>query len=135
MSFKQINLDNPEEAKEYKKEKNHKQFIRENKNVENVKSSYVNKEEPTADDLEIGTNMLAKVVKVDQLRIRKYPEGEIIRMINKGDEVRIICDFDDIWFKVELPDRTRGFAMKQFLMTFEEAPELDDKLKRCKTNV
>ena len=137
MSFKQINLDNPEEAKEYKKEKDHKRFMHENKNLEekDVTPAYKNTESTTSFAKEIGTNMLAKVVKVDKLRVRKYPEGEIIRMLNKGDEVRIISDFDDIWYNIELPDRTRGFAMKTYLMTFEEAPELDDKSRRCKTNV
>lgn len=137
MSFKQINLDNPEEAKEYKKEKDHKRFMRENKNLEetDVTPTYKNTESITSFEKEIGTNMLAKVVKVDKLRVRKYPEGEIIRMLNKGDEVRIISDFDDIWYNIELPDRTRGFVMKTYLMTFEEAPELDDKSRRCKTNV
>lgn len=135
MGFKQINLDNPEEAKEYKREKNHKQFMRENSQLEekDVTSSYKNTE--ISFDKEIGTNMLAKVIKVDKLRIRKYPEGEIIRIINRDDEVRIISDFDDIWYNVELPDKTRGYAMKTFLMTFEDAPELDDKFGRCKTNV
>lgn len=135
MGFKQINLDNPEEAKEYKREKNHKQFMRENSQLEekDVTPSYKNTE--ISFDKEIGTNMLAKVIKVDKLRIRKYPEGEIIRIINRDDEVRIINDFDDIWYNVELPDKTRGYAMKTFLMTFEDAPELDDKLSRCKTNV
>lgn len=137
MSFKQINLDNPEEAKEYKKEKDHKRFMRENKDLEekDVTPAYKNTESTSSLAKEIGTNMLAKVVKVDKLRLRKYPEGEIIRMLNKGDEVRIISDFDDIWYNVELPDRTRGFVMKTYLMTFEEAPELDDKSRRCKTNV
>lgn len=137
MSFKQINLDNPEEAKEYKKEKDHKRFMRENKNLEetDVTPAYKNTESISSFEKEIGTNMLAKVVKVDRLRVRKYPEGEIIRMLNKGDEVRIISDFDDIWYNIELPDRTRGFVMKTYLMTFEEAPELDDKSRRCKTNV
>lgn len=137
MSFKQINLDNPEEAKEYKKEKDHKRFMRENKNLEetDVTPAYKNTESITSFEKEIGTNMLAKVVKVDKLRVRKYPEGEIIRMLNKGDEVRIISDFDDIWYNIELPDRTRGFVMKTYLMTFEEAPEFDDKSRRCKTNV
>lgn len=135
MGFKQINLDNPEEAREYKREKNHKQFMRENSQLEekDVTPSYKNTE--ISSDKEIGTNMLAKVVKVDKLRIRKYPEGEIIRIINRDDEVRIISDFDDIWYNVELPDKTRGYAMKTFLMTFEDAPELDDKFRRCKTNV
>lgn len=135
MGFKQINLDNPEEAKEYKREKNHKQFMRENSQLDekDVTPSYKNTE--ISFDKEIGTNMLAKVIKVDKLRIRKYPEGEIIRIINRDDEVRIISDFDDIWYNVELPDKTRGYAMKTFLMTFEDAPELDDKLSRCKTNV
>lgn len=137
MSFKQINLDNPEEAKEYKKDKDHKRFMRENKDLEekDVTPAYKNTESTSSLAKEIGTNMLAKVIKVDKLRLRKYPEGEIIRMLNKGDEVRIISDFDDIWYNVELPDRTRGFVMKTYLMTFEEAPELDDKSRRCKTNV
>jgi hypothetical protein len=137
MSFKQINLDNPEEAKEYKKEKDHKRFMRENRQLEeqDVTPSYKNVEDPIAYEREIGTNMLAKVVKVDKLRIRKYPEGEIIRMLNRGDEVRIISEFDDIWYNVELPDKTRGFAMKTYLMTFQEDPDLDDKSRRCKTNV
>lgn len=135
MGFKQVNLDNPEEAKEYKREKNHKQFMRENSQLEekDVTPSYKNTE--VSSNKEIGTNMLAKVIKVDKLRVRKYPEGEIIRIINRDDEVRIISDFDDIWYNVELPDKTRGYAMKTFLMTFEDAPELDDKLRRCKTNV
>lgn len=137
MSFKQINLDNADEAKEYKKEKNRNKFLHENKQLEEkeVTPSFTNTEDPKTLEREIGTNMLAKVVKVDKLRIRKYPEGEIIRMIDKGDEVRIISDFDDIWYNVELPDKTRGFAMKTYLMTFEEAPDLDDKSRRCKTNV
>lgn len=137
MSFKQINLDNADEAKEYKKDKNRNKFLRENKQLEEkeITPSFTNTEDPKTLEREIGTNMLAKVVKVDKLRIRKYPEGEIIRMIDKGDEVRIISDFDDIWYNVELPDKTRGFAMKTYLMTFEEAPDLDDKSRRCKTNV
>jgi len=137
MSFKQINLDNADEAKEYKKDKDRKRFLRENKQVEekDLTPSFANTEELYHFEREIGTNMLAKVIKVDKLRIRKYPEGEIIRLIDKGDEVRIISDFDDIWYNIELPDGTRGFAMKTFLMTFEEAPELDDKSRRCKTYV
>lgn len=137
MSFKQINLDNPEEAKEYKKEKDHKRFMRENRQLEekDVTPAYKNVEDPIAYEREIGTNMLAKVIKVDKLRIRKYPEGEIIRMLNRGDEVRIISEFDDIWYNVELPDKTRGFAMKTYLMTFQDDPDLDDKSRRCKTNV
>ena len=72
MGFKQINLDNPEEAKEYKREKNHKQFMRENSQLDekDVTPSYKNTE--ISFDKEIGTNMLAKVIKVDKLRIRKY---------------------------------------------------------------
>lgn len=134
MGFKQVNLDNPEEAKQYKREKEHKRFLRENKNQE-IESSFVNPE-PTCDyGKELGTNLLAKVVKVDQLRVRKYPEGEVITKINKGDEVRIIEDFDDIWYKVELSNGTRGYCMKVYLMTFEDCPDLDDKVRRCKTHV
>ena len=134
MGFRTLDLDNPEQAKQYKKEKNHKKFIKENPNV-NTTPSFENAEEPEISDKEIGTNMLAKVIKIDQLRVRKYPEGDIIRLINKGDEVRIINNFDDIWYKVELSDGLRGFCMKEFLMTYEEDKNLDDKTRRCKTNV
>ena len=134
MGFKQVNLDNPEEAKQYKKEKEHKRFLRENKNEE-IKPAYENPNPAENYGKDLGTNLLGKVVKVDQLRIRKYPEGEIITKINKGDEVRIIEDFDDIWYKVELPNGLLGFCMKCYLMTFEDCPDLDDKSRRCKTNV
>lgn len=137
MSFKQVNLNNSEEAKSYKKEKDHNKFLRENSNLDpkEITSSFKNTEDFKKLEREIGTNMLAKVIKVDQLRIRKFPEGEILRLINKGDEVRIISDFDDIWFNVELSDGTRGYAMKTFLMTFQDDSQLDDKSRRCKTNV
>lgn len=137
MSFKQVNLNNPEEAKTYRKEKEHNRFLRENSDLDasEITSSFKNGEDLKTFEKEIGTNMLAKVIKVDQLRIRKFPEGEIIKLINKGDEVRIINDFDDIWYNVELSDGTRGYAMKTFLMTFQEDPQLDDKFRRCKTYV
>jgi hypothetical protein len=134
MGFKVLDLDDPEQAKQYKRDKNHKKFVKENPNV-NTEPSFETQEEPDTSSDEIGTNMLAKVVKVDQLRIRKYPEGEVLRLINKNDEVRIISDFDDIWYKVELPDGCRGYCMKQFLMTYLDDRNLDDKFRRCKTNV
>lgn len=137
MSFKQINLNNKDEAKQYKKEKEHNRFIRENNGLEksDLESSFVNSEPAEDYDKELGENLLGKVVNVDQLRIRKYPEGEIIKLINKGDEVRIISDFDDIWYNIELPDGTRGYAMKTYLLTFLDEPGLDDKSRRCHTNV
>ena len=134
MSFKQYNLDNPEEAKRYKREKEHKRFVRENKGEE-IKPAYETKEDPSDYAKELGENLIGKVIKIDKLRIRKYPEGEILRLINRGDEVRIISDFDDIWYKVELADGLRGFCMKTYLMTFVDEPGLDDKTRRCKCNV
>jgi hypothetical protein len=134
MGFKTFDLDNPDQAKQYKKEKNHKSFIKENPNV-NTTPSYETEEEPDTSSDEIGTNLLAKVVKVDQLRVRKYPEGEVLRLINKDDEVRIISDFDDIWYKIELPDGCRGYVMKEFLLTYLDDHNLDDKSRRCKCHV
>ena len=134
MGFRTVDLDNPEEAKRYKKEKEHKKFVKENRNLD-IKPAYETKEDPEDYGKEIGTNLLAKVVKIDQLRVRKYPEGEIITIIPKGTEIRIISDFDDIWYKVELIDGTRGFCMKQFLLTYLDDHNLDDKARRCKTNV
>ena len=134
MGFKVMDLDDPNQAKQYKKDKNHKKFVKENPNV-NTTSSYENTEEPDTSNDEIGTNLLARVVKIDQLRIRKYPEGDVIKLINRNDEVRIISDFDDIWYKIELHDGTRGYAMKEFLMTYLDDRNLDDKSRRCKTYV
>lgn len=134
MSFKQVNLDNPEEAKQYKRDKERKKFLRDNNN-QVPEPSYETNEDPKEFEKEIGTNLMAKVVKIDQLRVRKYPEGEVIRLINRDDEVRIVSDFDDIWYKVELSDGTRGFCMKNYLLTFIDEPGLDDKARRCKTNV
>ena len=137
MSFKQINLDNAEEANKYKRDKQHKQFLRENKNQteDQLTSSFKNDEKPEDYGKDLGTNLIGKVVKVDKLRVRKYPEGEIISMLNKGDEFRIIEDFDDIWYKVELISGIRGYCMKTYVMTFLDEPGLDDKSRRCKTNV
>lgn len=134
MGFKQVNLDNPEEAKRYKKDKEHKRFLRDNKNQE-IDLAYETKESTEDFGKDLGTNLIGKVIKVDQLRVRKYPEGEVITKINKGDEVRIIEDFDDIWYKVELTNGTRGFCMKTYLLTFLDDKDLDDKSRRCKTNV
>lgn len=134
MSFKQVNLDNPEEAKQYKRDKERKKFLKENKD-QIPEPAYFTEEDPSEFSNEIGLNLIAKVVKIDQLRVRKYPEGEVIRLINRNDEIRVIADFDDIWYKVELPDGTRGFCMKNYLLTFVDEPGLDDKSRRCKTNV
>ena len=134
MGFKQVNLDNPEEARQYKKEKEHKRFLRDNKNQE-IAPAFENTEPAEDFGKDLGTNLIGKVIKVDQLRVRKYPEGEVITKINKGDEVRIIEDFDDIWYKVELANGTRGFCMKTYLLTFLDDRDLDDKSRRCKTNV
>ena len=134
MGFKQVNLDNPEEARQYKKEKEHKRFLRDNKNQE-IAPAFENTESAEDFGKDLGTNLIGKVIKVDQLRVRKYPEGEVITKINKGDEVRIIEDFDDIWYKVELANGTRGFCMKTYILTFLDDRDLDDKSRRCKTNV
>lgn len=137
MGFKQVNLDNPEEARQYKREKEHKRFLMDNKTKteEELTSSFVNPEPVEDYGKELGENLIGKVVKVDKLRVRKYPEGEIIRILLKGEEVRIIEDFDDIWYKVELRDGVRGYCMKTYLMTFLDERDLDDKSRRCKTNV
>jgi hypothetical protein len=136
MGLRIMDLDNETESKNYKKEKNHSKFKKENRMLtdEDISPSYVNEEDPEeVKSKDIGTNLLAKVVKIDQLRVRRLPEGEIIRIINKGDEVRIVSDFDDIWFCVELADGTRGYCMKTFLLTYLDDQNLDDKSRRCKS--
>ena len=77
---------------------------------------------------------MSAIVKIDKLRVRNYPEGDIIKLISKGTEVKILSDVDDCWYKVQLNDGTVGFCMKTYLLTYlnGETEGLNDN-RRCKT--
>lgn len=59
------------------------------------------------------------VTGVDQLRVRKQPEGEILYLISKGSIVKILEDHDG-WLKVETAPGRQGFVMKSFIKVYSE---------------
>lgn len=131
MSLNFVDMDNKEEYTKYSKKKKHDKFVKDNKFATKTESSFENAEDLTDADKELPSgDLYGKVIKIDQLRVRNAPEGDILCLINKGDEVVIVSDFDDIWYKVQLKNGTVGFCMKEFLMTFSEG--FNDN-RRCKT--
>lgn len=134
MSISYYDLDNEEDKKKYNRKKKHDKFVRENKVATKTEPSYEAQVDPEPEKEITSTDLCGKVIKVDQLRIRNYPEGDVIRMIRKDSEVKIISDHDDIWYKVQLADGTIGFCMKEFLLTYVngEMYGLNDS-RRCKT--
>lgn len=137
MGFKTVDMDNKEEYNEYKKKKNHYRFMKESQPVipDPVDVKEVEKVERNLGVEDIKKEELfAKVVKIDKLRVRNYPEGDIIKLISKGTEVKILSDVDDCWYKVQLNDGTVGFCMKTYLLTYlnGETEGLNDS-RRCKT--
>lgn len=59
------------------------------------------------------------VTGVDQLRVRKQPEGDILYLISKGSIVKILEDHDG-WLKVETAPGRQGFVMKSFIKVYSE---------------
>ena len=134
MGLEFIDMDNKKEYTNYKKKKRHEKFMKENPHTENVQPSY---EAPVEENPEMeitSTMLIGKVVKLDQLRVRNYPEGDVIKLINRGIEVEVVSEHDDIWYKVRLADGTVGYCMKEFLETYidGESHGLNDP-RRCKT--
>lgn len=131
MGFRVVDMDNKEEYTKYSKKKKHEKFVKENKLATKTESSFENTEDLKDANKELPSGELyGKVINIDQLRVRNAPEGDIIKLINRGTEVVIVSDFDDIWYKVQLSDGTIGFCMKEFLMTFSEG---SNDTRRCKT--
>lgn len=137
MGFKTVDLDNENEKNEYKRHKRHEKFVRENRVertetvTEPVKSPEAVEEKPQ----QVGpSDLCAKVIKIDQLRVRNYPEGDIIKLIPRDTELKILSEVDDCWYKVRLNDGTVGYCMKTYLRTFidGEMYGLNDN-RRCKT--
>lgn len=59
------------------------------------------------------------VTGVDQLRVRKQPEGEILYLISKDSIVKILEDHDG-WLKVETAPGRQGFVMKSYIKVYSE---------------
>lgn len=135
MSLQFTDMDNKDEYTSYRKKKRHDKFVKENPTANKTEPSYENNEDLSDAANELPSEDLkGRVVKIDQLRVRNYPEGDIIKLIARGTEVEIISDYDDIWYKVRLKDGTIGYCMKEYLETFIEAASygLNDS-RRCKT--
>lgn len=138
MGFRTVDLDNENERNEYKKHKRHEKFVRENRveRTEVVKEPEQPVEVKKVDEpIQVGqTDLCAKVIKIDQLRVRNYPEGDIIKLIPRDTELKIVSDVNDCWYKVRLEDGTVGYCMKTYLRTYidGEMYGLNDN-RRCKT--
>lgn len=135
MSLKFVDMDNKEEYTSYRKKKKHEKFVKDNPNASKTEPLYENNEDLKDFDKELpGTPELkGKVVKIDKLRVRNYPEGDVITLINRGVEVTIVSDFDDIWYKVKLENGTVGYCMKEYLETFIEGEVYgSNDTRRCK---
>ena len=125
MGFRTLDLDNKEQAEEYKKSKKHAKFVKENKAR--------NLEVPSEPVEEIKQMTFGKVRGVDQLRLRIEPEGEIIGLINRGKEVEVLEHVDDIWCKVRvLETGAYGYVMNKFLITYVDGDSGFNDLRRCK---
>ena len=126
MGFRTIDLDTKEGRDKYKKLKETKS-VREtfgNDGIENFAPRP--EEEPKKEEtITPGSNTQAPaalqgvVTGVDQLRVRKQPEGEILYLISKDSIVKILEDHDG-WFKVETAPGRQGFVMKSFIKIYTE---------------
>lgn len=57
------------------------------------------------------------VVTCHSLNVRKEPstDSEILRIIPKDMEVKILEDVNETWYKVRIPEIKTGFCMKEFI--------------------
>lgn len=132
MGFRTIDLDTKEGQEKYKKLKETKsvrETFKEEKGIENFapRPEEEPKQERESGELppkqEANTQAPAAlqgvVIGVDQLRVRKQPEGEILYLISKDSIVKILEDHDG-WLKVETAPGRRGFVMKSFIKIYTE---------------
>lgn len=73
------------------------------------KNEEVVKEEPK--------KALTGVVNCNKLNVREKSDivANVIKVIDKGTYVQIVAEPTDAWYKVSLPDGTKGFCMKEFI--------------------
>lgn len=135
MGFRTLDLDDEKQSQEYKRSKRHNKFVKESK-IESDVAKDIPVEEKEEDskrpEIEDGAPiLLGKVVKIDKLRIRKEPEGDLLCYAIKDEEVRILEDVDDVWYRVKTSGGQVGYCMKTFLLTYSESIGVND-LRRCK---
>lgn len=130
MGFRTIDLDTKEGLNKYKKLKETKS-VRDTFGDEGIEKFAPRPEEPAKEELPkqeeitLEANIQAPAVLqgvvtgVDQLRVRKSPEGEILYLISKDSIVKILEDHDG-WLKVETAPGRQGFVMKSFIKVYSE---------------
>lgn len=130
MGFRTIDLDTKDGRDKYKKLKETKS-IQETFGNEGIENFAPRPEEPVKEEpkkeeaitLEANTQAPAAlqgvVIGVDQLRVRKWPEGDILYLISKDSIVKILEDHDG-WLKVETAPGRQGFVMKSFIKIYTE---------------
>lgn len=135
MGFRTLDLDDENQAQEYKKSKRHNKFVKENKvEAAEVKKDETEVEKPAEETVEVKNGapiMYGKVIKIDKLRIRREPEGDVIGYALKDEEVEILEDLDDQWYKITTKNGTTGCCMKTFLLTYSDVVGVNDN-RRCK---
>ena len=66
--------------------------------------------------MEASSKKKGKVI-CQSLNMRKGPtiDSEILKILSKGTEVKILDDTDDIWYKVCVGGIGTGFCMREFI--------------------
>ena len=109
MGFKTIDLDKPGGYERYKKLQETKSVKKAFEDEENKKPETKFVEAPKAEVHKSG-----KVIDVDQLRVRKTPDGDILYLISKNSIVKILEDHGT-WLFVETTPGKTGYVMSQFI--------------------
>jgi hypothetical protein len=126
MGFRTIDLDTKEGMEKYKKLKETKSIQETFGNEGIEKFAPRPEEEPKQEEaITLEVNIQAPAVLqgvvtgVDQLRVRKQPEGDILYLISKDSIVKILEDHDG-WLKVETAPGRQGFVMKSYIKVYSE---------------
>lgn len=113
MGFKTIDLDKPGGYERYKKLQETKSIKKAFEDEEPVRSEAVPVETPI-EAPKIEVNKTGKVIGVDQLRVRKTPNGDILYLISRDSIVKIL-DESGSWLLVETAPGKSGYVMSQFI--------------------
>lgn len=109
MGFKTIDLDKPGGYERYKKLQETKSVKKafEDEEIKKPETKFV--EAPKAEVHKSG-----RVIDVDQLRVRKTPDGDILYLISRDSIVKILEEHGS-WLFVETAPGKSGYVMSQFI--------------------
>lgn len=78
------------------------------------------KDKKTTKDIpEVKSELGGKVINIDRLNVRKKPEGDVISVILRNSQIRVLEDPGESWLKIVTPSGLEGWVMRQFIETFE----------------